>query len=115
MEQVSSAVSKISNIAQRVRQNIVRELCNSKEKVSKEIDWKKVGIIAASTAAVLVLGYFTGGAGLVAAEALGLAKGSLGAMVFGRGGYGPERFFGKYDGPDRANQCFCAEESRRQL
>lgn len=83
LTQVSSAVSKISNIAQRVRQNIVRELCNSKEKVSKEIDWKKVGIIAASTAAVLVLGYFTGGAGLVAAEALGLAKGSLGAMVFG--------------------------------
>ncbi len=65
-----------------VRQNVVRELCNSKEKVSKEINWKKVGIITASTVAVLVVGYFTGGAGLAAAKALGLAEGSLGATVF---------------------------------
>ena len=48
-----------------------------------KVDWKKVGIAVVATGAAIGVGVLTGGVGIVAAGALGLTEGTLGAAIVG--------------------------------
>lgn len=85
-KQYSSFKSYAAARTHKIRQEIKREMCVTTKKISTklgEVDWKKVGIIAVATGAAIGVGVLTGGVGIAAAGALGLAEGSLGAAIVG--------------------------------
>ena len=80
----SSFTEYVSVKTSEIKATIKRELCTTANKITDalgKVDWKSVGIAVVATAAAVGVGVLTGGVGLAAAGALGLAQGSLGAAV----------------------------------
>ena len=80
----SSFTEYVSVRTSEIKATIKRELCTTANKITDalgKVDWKSVGITVVATAAAIGVGVLTGGVGLAAAGALGLAQGSLGAAV----------------------------------
>ena len=69
-----------------IRAEVVRQMCTTADRISDQlgkVDWKKVGIAVVATGAAIGVGVLTGGVGIVAAGALGLTEGTLGAAIVG--------------------------------
>lgn len=80
----SSFKEYVSVRTSEIKATIKRELCTTAKKITDalgKVDWKSVGITVVATAAAVGVGVLTGGVGLAAAGALGVAQGSLGAAV----------------------------------